>query len=296
MDRLQTMETFIAVAEAQSFSAAARRLNVSPPVVTRAVAELEQRLGIKLLQRTTRYVRPTEAGQRYAEDVRRVLEEIMLVDEAAAGINAEPRGELVVTAPVLFGRIHITPGIVTYLNRYPETRVRALFVDRNVNLLEEGIDVAVRIGELADSTMRAIKVGGVRLVTVASQGYLETHGQPHTPQDLAKHTIVASNAVSEGSNWPFHISGQLRAQRIKPRFITSANDSAIEAAIDGFGITRALSYQVAAQLARGELVSILDDYEPPENPIHIVHREERTAASKIRTFIDLMADHLRLNL
>ena len=166
MDRLQTMAMFVAVSEAQSFSAAARHLKVSPPVITRAVAELEKRLGVKLLNRTTRYVRPTEAGSRYVADARRVLEKIELVDEAAAGVNAEPRGSFVVTAPVLFGRMHVIPGIVEYLKRYPETEIHGLFIDRVVNMLEEGIDAGIRIGELPDSTMRALKVGVVQLVTV----------------------------------------------------------------------------------------------------------------------------------
>jgi DNA-binding transcriptional LysR family regulator len=293
VDRLQTMATFVAVAEAQSFSAAARRLNVSPPVVTRAVAELEQRLGVKLLNRTTRYVRPTEAGQRYVEDARRVLEEIELADEAAAGINAEPRGELVVTAPVLFGRMHVMPGIVEFLNLYPDTQVKALFIDRVVNMLEEGIDVGIRIGELPDSTMRALRVAAVRLVTVASPSYLKNSGEPLSPEDLSLHSTIMSSAVSDFISWHYKAGKKSRACRIDPRLIVSTNDAAIEAAREGFGITRVLSYQVAPYLANGELVAILQDLELPENPVHIVHREGRHSSSKIRTFIDLMAEKLR---
>ncbi len=287
------MATFVAVAEGQSFSAAARRLNVSPPVVTRAVAELEQRLGVKLLNRTTRHVRPTEAGLRYAEDARRVLEEIDLADEAAAGINAEPRGELVVTAPVLFGRKHVMPGIVDYLNRYPETQLRALFIDRVVNMLEEGIDVGIRIGELPDSTLRALRVGSVRWVTVVSPTYLANFGVPDTPQALSMHATVLSSAAGYISNWEFHASAKPRVVRVNPRLVVSTNDAAIEAATEGFGITRVLSYQVAASLAHGELVSILQEFEPPEIPVHILHREGRHSTSRIRTFIDLMAHRLR---
>lgn len=293
MDRLQTMAMFIAVSEAQSFSAAARHLNVSPPVITRAVAELEKRLGVKLLNRTTRYVRPTEAGARYVEDARRVLEEIELVDEAAAGVNAEPRGSLVVTAPVLFGRLHVMPAIVDYLQRYPETEIQALFIDRVVNMLEEGIDVGVRIGELPDSTMRALKVGVVRLVTVTSPAYLHQFGEPDTPENLSLLSVIASSAANHFIDWQFKIGQKNRTFRIEPRLQVSTNDAAIEAARAGFGITRVLSYQVASHLANGELVTILQEFEPEEIPIQIVHREERHSSSKIRAFIDLLADRLR---
>jgi DNA-binding transcriptional LysR family regulator len=293
MDRLQTMAMFVAVSEAQSFSAAARQLNVSPPVITRAVAELEKKLGVKLLNRTTRYVRPTEAGSRYVEDARRILEEIERVDEAAAGVNTEPRGPLVVTSPVLFGRIHVMPGIVDYLKRYPETEIQALFVDRVVNMLEEGIDVAIRIGELPDSTLRALKVGVVRQVTVASPVYLRQFGEPDSPENLSSHSIIASSAANHFIDWQFKTALKTRTFRTKPRLVVSTNDAAIEAAREGFGITRVLSYQVASYLENDELVTILQDYEPEETPIHIVHREERHSSSKIRTFIDLLADKLR---
>ncbi|MFT5658193.1 MAG: DNA-binding transcriptional LysR family regulator [Gammaproteobacteria bacterium] len=293
MDRLQTMATFVAVAEEQSFSSAARRLNISPPVVTRAVAELEQRLGIKLLNRTTRYVRPTEAGLRYVEDARRILEEIELADEAAIGINANPRGSLVVTAPVLFGRMHVVPGIVDYLNRYPETSIRALFLDRVVNMVEEGIDVGIRIGELPDSSMRALKVGAVRMVTVASPAYLKKFGVAQSPKDLSIHTTIASSAADNFIGWQFKTANEAKAFRMDPRLIVSDNGAAIEAAKTGLGITRALSYQVAEYLADGELITILHDFEPPQSPIHIIHREGRNSSSKIRAFIDLIADRLR---
>ena len=293
MDRLQNMATFVAVAEEQSFSAAARRLNISPPVVTRAVAELEQTLGVKLLNRTTRYVRPTEAGLRYVEDARRILEEVELADEAAAGVNAEPRGGLVVTAPVLFGRMHVMPGIVDYLNRYPEARVRALFLDRVVNLVEEGIDVGIRIGELPDSSMRALKVGSVGLVTVASPSYIDKMGEPESPKALSNYSTIASSAADNFIGWQFKASNQTQAFRINPRLVVSSNSAAIEAAREGFGITRVLAYQVAEYLASGELIPILHDFEPEKNPIHVIHREERNSSSKIRAFIDILVDRLR---
>ncbi len=186
MDRLHLMNIYVAVAEEEGFAAAARRLQMSPPAVTRAVAALEERLGVKLLNRTTRYVRATEAGLRYLEDARRILSQVEEADEAAAGINAEPRGHLAVTAPVQFGRMFITAGIVDYLQRYPDTEVSAMFLDRVVNLLEEGLDVGIRIGELPDSSMRAIRVGSVRLIVCASPDYLKRSGLPKKPDDLQK--------------------------------------------------------------------------------------------------------------
>ncbi len=292
MDQLQTMKVFVAVSEEQGFAPAARRLGMSPPAVTRAVAALEKRLGVKLLNRTTRYVRATEAGLRYLEDVRRILGEIEVADEAATGINAEPRGHLAITAPVLFGRMHVMPVIVDYLRRYPETTVSAVFLDRVVNLLEEGLDVGVRIGELPDSSMRALRVGSVRMVMVASPGYLEHNGRPGVPGDLLRHSIIASSAGSNFIDWRFESATGNQTLRIKPRLTVTNNDAAIEATREGFGITRLLSYQVAPHIADGELQPILEDYEPAPLPIHIVHREDRYASSRVRSLIDLIAERL----
>lgn len=293
MDRLQTMLAFVTVAEEQSFSGAARRLNISPPVVTRAVAELEQRLRVKLLNRTTRYVRATEAGLRYLEDARRILEEVDIADEAAAGVNADPRGNLVVTAPVLFGRMHVLPGVIDYLNRYPETQVSALFLDRVVNLVDEGIDVGIRIGELPDSSMRALRVGAVRLVSVASPNYLKKNGKPKSPKCLSEHSTIASSAANNFIGWKFKASKNNQGFRINPRLVVSTNGAAIEAARKDFGITRVLSYQVASYLATGELKPILEEFEPLESPVHIIHREARYSSAKIRAFIDILADRFR---
>ena len=293
MDRLHLMTVFVAVAEEEGFAAGARRLHMSPPAVTRAVAALEARLGVKLLNRTTRYVRTTEAGQRYLEDARRILAAVDAADEAAAGINAEPRGHLAVTAPVLFGRMFVMPGIVDYLERYPGTEVSAVFLDRIVNLLEEGLDVGVRIGELPDSSMRALRVGSVRLVLCASPHYLQHHGLPRTLQDLTEHSTIASSAGSNAFGWRFETTSGSRTLRIQPRLSVTTNDAAIEAAVRGFGITRLLSYQVAPQIATGELQIILKEYEPAPRPIHIVHREGRYASAKVRAFVDLIAARLR---
>jgi DNA-binding transcriptional LysR family regulator len=289
VDRFHLMSVFVAVAEEQGFAAAARRLYLSPPAVTRAVASLEEQLSVKLLNRTTRYVRATEAGQRYLEDSRRILAEVNAADEAAAGINAEPRGHLSVTAPVMFGRMFVMPGIVEYLESYPGTEVSAIFLDRIVSMLEEGIDVGIRIGELPDSSLRALRVGSVRLVLCASPDYLESHSLPRQPKDLLDHSIIASSAGSGVVDWRFESA----SLRIQPRLTVTTNDAAIEAAREGFGITRLLSYQVAPQLATGELKIVLSEFEPPALPIHIVHREGRYASARIRAFVDLIAKRLR---
>jgi len=289
MDRLHLMTVFVAVAEEQGFAAAARRLGFSAPAVTRAVAALEESLGVKLLNRTTRYVRATEAGLRYLEDARRIIQQVQAADEAATGINSEPRGHLAITAPVMFGRLFVMPGIVDYLQRYPDTQVDAVFLDRVVNLLEEGLDVGIRIGELADSSMRALSVGSVRHIVCASPDYIKRCGLPQTPQDLLQHTLISSSAAHSLTDWRF----ANQSLRIKPRLTVTSNDGAIEAAREGLGITRLLSYQVAASLAAGELKILLENFEPAPLPVSIVHREGRFASSKVRSFIDLMAARLR---
>lgn len=290
MDRLQLMTVFVAVAEEQSFAGGARRLNMSPPAVTRAIAALEDRLGIKLLTRTTRYVRVTDAGQRYLEDARRIISEVDEADEAAAGINAEPRGQLAITAPVLFGKLFVIPGIVDYLQRYPDMEISAVFLDRIVNLLEEGFDVGIRIGELPDSSMKAIRVGSIRRVVCASPDYLAKHGAPDKPADLVNHLAVASSAVSPAMEWKF-AEGQV--VRVKPRLTVTSNDSAIAAVLLGMGVTRLLSYQIASYQASGQLQTILSEFEPEPLPIHVIHREGRYASAKVRSFVDLMVAKLR---
>jgi DNA-binding transcriptional LysR family regulator len=287
------MTVFVAVAEEEGFAGGARRLGMSPPAVTRTIATLEEHLGIKLFNRTTRFVRMTEAGQRYLEDARRVISAADEADDAVAGINAEPRGHLVVTAPVQFGRMYVMPGIIDYLERYPKTEVQALLLDRVVNLLEEGVDVGVRIGELPDSSFKALHVGHVRHVVCAAPSYLAKYGTPNTPEELEKHQMILASGVSPSSEWRFTKDSAPIMIRIKPRLTVTSIHAAIEAAVTGFGITRLISYQIAPQLASGELKVVLGGYENKALPIHIVHREGRHASVKIRTFVDLMAARLR---
>ena len=293
MDRFHLMTVFVAVAEEESFAAAARRLHMSPPAVTRAVAFLEERLGVRLLTRTTRLVRTTEAGARYLDDARRILLEADEADEAAAGINAMPRGHLAVTAPMLFGKLYVMPIITAYQRTFQETTVSALFVDRVVNLLDEGLDIGIRIGQLPDSSLRAIRVGQVRRVVCAAPAYLEKHGIPKTPADLAGHQIIAATAVSAGSEWTFAKGKEKIRIKLNPRILVNTNDGALEAAKDGFGLTRLISYQVANELAAGKIKAVLSGYEEAPLPIHVIHREGRHRSAKVRSFVDMAVEKLR---
>lgn len=293
IDRLHLMSVFVAVAEEAGFAGAARRLSMSPPAVTRAITALEQYLGIKLLNRTTRYVRVTEAGLRYLEDAKRVIAAADEADESVVGLNAEPRGHIVVTASVLFGRLYVMSGIVDYMKRYTGMEVSALFVDRIVNMLEEGVDVAIRIGELPDSSYRAIRVGSVRRVVCASPEYLAQYGMPKSPEALTQHQILLARGLNPFPELKFVKNDSPLTVKVKPRLLVSDNDSAVEAAVGGLGITRLLSYQIAPQLANGSLMIILSEYEPKPVPVHIVHNEGRYTSTKIRAFVDLMAQRLR---
>lgn len=293
MDQIHLMKVFVAVGELESFAAAARRLDLSPAAVTRAVSALEEQLGVKLLLRTTRSVRLTEAGGRYLEDTRLILASIHEANEAAAGINATPKGDLAVTAPILFGKKYVMPCIVRYLQQYPEVDVSAYFLDRIVNMVEEGMDVAVRIGPLPDSGLKALRVGRVRRMLCASPGYLARHGVPKHPSDLAGHVVIGTTNLSPRAGWRFGVTDEPTLVRMKPRLTVTSNDGAIAAASGGLGIARLLSYQVADELASGQLQVILAEYEEAPWPIHVLHRESKYGSSKVRAFIDMLAHDLR---
>ena len=293
MDRFQEMQVFAAVAQDQGFSAAARRLGLSAASVTRAVAALEQRIGTQLLIRTTRSVHLSEAGQRYLEDCRRILAEVHEAEDSAAGSHAQPRGQLTVTAPVLFGELFVTPVMAGYLAQYPDVSINAVLVDRIVSMVEEGIDVAVRIGELADSNQHAIRVGEVRRVVCGSPQYLAEHGRPSHPQALAGLPVVATAATGQMRNWPFLEQGEPLIVRPEPRLVVTANQAAITAACLGLGLTRVLSYQVAGKVASGELEIVLAEFELPALPIHVVYQCGRKAPARVRSFVDFTVNALR---
>lgn len=293
MDRLQAMKTFVTVVESGGFTAAARKLDVSLSVVSRIVTDLEAHLGVRLLTRTTRLVRPTDTGAAYFENCRRILAEIDEAELATTGAHTAPRGQLSITASVLFGRRFVTPIVVEYLRRYPEVDVSCLFIDRIVNFVDEGIDVGIRIGELPSSSLQAVPVGHVRRVVCASPEYLDRHGVPATPADLAQHTVIQTTGISTLPEWRFREGGETTPTRLAPRMATTTNDSAIAAAVDGFGLARVLSYQIADELADGRLRIVLADCEPAPLPINVIHREGRHAMHKVRAFLDLAIDTLR---
>ena len=293
MDRLQTLSVFVAVAEETGFAPAARRLNLSPPSVTRAVSELEGRLGAKLLHRTTRSVQLTEAGQRYLADCRRILASIEEADRQAAGLHATPRGPVTVTASILFGRMVLAPVLFGLLDRYPEISLNATFVDRVVHLLDEGIDVAVRIADLPDSSLSAVRVGSVRRVLCAAPAYLDARGRPAVPTDLAGHATIDFVNMTPGGDWAFERDGKAHRFRPQSRFRVNSADAALGAAADGRGITRVLSYMVAPQLASGALELVLDDFAAPAVPVHVVHKEPGQTSARIRAVVDHLVEALR---
>ncbi|MDX1374225.1 MAG: LysR family transcriptional regulator [Burkholderiales bacterium] len=290
MDRFESMRVFVAVAEAQGFAPAARRLSMSPPAVTRAVLALEERVGARLFHRTTRVVRLTESGARFLADCKRILADLEEAEVGAAGSHAEPRGQLCVTAPIMFGRMHVAPIVLDFLSRYPKVSARLLFRDSLVDLLDEGIDVAVRIGHLPDSSLRAVQVGSVRRVVCASPAYLAARGAPRAPADLAQHELIASSPGGEPTEWSF-ASGET----ITPaaRLTVSGSDVAIAAALAGRGIARVLSYQVAPELRAGGLAIVLAEFEPPPLPVSLVSLEGPRAAAKVRAFVDYAVERLR---
>lgn len=291
MDRLDAMRVFMAVAEESGFAGAARRLHLSPPSVTRAVAQLEERLGTALFQRSTRHVRLTEAGDRFLADARRILADLDEAEASAAGLHGAPRGQISITASLMFGRRHVAPVVLDFLDRYPDVTARLLLLDRVTNLIEEGFDVAIRIAHLQDSSLSAVRVGHVRPVVVASPDYLARHGQPMRPRELMDHTclLFAPPVVAEG--WHF------RDEMIEPpaRFFINSAEAVIAAAVAGRGITRVLSYMVAPEVQDGRLQVLLADHERPPIPVHLLHAEGRRANAKIRAFIDFAADRLRTN-
>lgn len=293
MDRLYTMSIFLAVVDEGGFAPAARRLQISPPVVTRAVTELEETMGVRLLTRTTRVVRVTDVGVRYAADCRRILADVADSEQAAAGTHVQPRGRLVITSSVLFGAMYVTPVVTEYLRRYPETEVECRFVDRVVNMMDEGIDVAIRLGHLPDSSYQAVKVGQVRQVVCASPAYLAARGRPLTPEALAGHDIVLASALTASPDWRFEAERQPVVVRVHPRIISTSNDAAIAAVVRGFGLTRVISYMVAPQLAAGQLKTVLTQYESAPVPVNVVHHEGRRSTPKVRAFIDLAVSLLR---
>jgi len=290
MDRIDAMQAFVAVADLQGFAPAARKLGLSPSGVTRLIAALEQRLGARLLQRTTRSVTLTDIGTRYLERARRILADVEEAEGSAQDERTRPSGRLVVSAPVGFGRLHVSPVMSAYLKRYPEVSAELRLADRMVNLVEDGIDLAVRIGHLADSNLVARHVGEMRRIVVASSGYLKQRGEPNTPEAVASHETIQFGAMTASPDWRFVEDGREIRVACAPRFTTNSADAAIQYAEQGGGLTRVLAYQAADAIKGGRLRVVLAQFEQPPLPIHIVYPTSRLLSAKVRTFIDLVTD------
>ena len=281
MDHLDSIRVFVAVAQCGSFAGAARRLRMSPSVATRAVAQLEERLAVTLFHRTTRSVRLTDAGAAHLERCIRVIADLDEAERALRGGAAEPRGEMVIAAPIVFGRLHVLPIVTALLRRHAALSVRLVLSDRNAHLAEEGIDVAIRIGELADSSLVARKLGVVRHVVVASPEYLARRPPLERPADLAAHDIVVFEGLGSVSEWQF----QTGAVRIQPRLSVTTAEAAIDAAASGVGITRAFSYQVGDALQAGRLVELLTAFGPPDAPVSALFQAGRSATASVAAFL-----------
>jgi DNA-binding transcriptional LysR family regulator len=295
MDRFDDLAAFIAVSELKGFAAAARRLGISPSAATRAVAALEERLGVRLLQRTTRSVTPTDAGERYLLRARGVLAELAEADDMARAERDEPTGRLTVTAPVTFGRLHVGPLMCNFLNRYRKASGELTLSDRNIHLVEDGIDLAVRIGTLADSSFVVRKLGRTRRVVVAAPSYLEAHGIPRTPDDLARHRLIRFSALGGANEWRFADKGREKRLAIAPAYTTNSSDTALWHAEREGGLTMVLAYQATDAVRAGRLAVVLAEFEPPPLPIQIVYPASPYVASKLRAFIDMTRETVDWN-
>jgi DNA-binding transcriptional LysR family regulator len=295
MDRLEAMTILLKVAGTGSFSAASRDLGVPLSTVSRKVNELEGHLGTRLLIRTTRKVALTDAGATYAASARRILDEIDETERVAAGEFHVPRGELILTAPVFFGRLHILPLVTEFLAAYPEINVRLLLLDRNLHLIEDHVDMAVRIGALPDSSMIATRVGSIRTVVCASPQLLARHGTPKSPEDLTRLPCVDFEFLSPGSTWPFRLKDAKGAigVPIQPRLAVTAAEAAVWAAAQNIGAARVLHYQCADAVRDGSLRIILTDFELEPLPVHLLHAGGNALPTKTRVFFDFASQRLR---
>ncbi|MFX1766459.1 LysR family transcriptional regulator [Paraburkholderia sp. A1RI-2L] len=292
MDRLDAMSVLVAVVEAGSLSAAARRLHMPLATVSRKVNDLEAHLKTRLLKRTTRQLALTGAGASYVAACRRILEEVGEAERAATGEYTTARGTLALSAPVVFGRLHVLPIVNAFLAQYPEIDVRLMLADRVVNLMEEQVDATVRIGELPDSALVAVGVGAIRRVVCASPEYLAEHGVPAAPGDLARHHCVTFEGV-EGRTWTFRAGKGDVVQSVHARLAVNTAEAAIDAALHGVGLTRVLSYQVAQAVREKRLAVVLEAFELAPWPVSLVHGGQAPLPLKLRAFLDFATPLLR---
>lgn len=293
MDRFEAMRTLVAAVDGGSLSAASRSLRVPLPTVSRRVSDLETFLGSQLVVRTSRKLLLTDAGAAYVAAARRVIEDLSEAERAASGEYRAPRGELLVTAPIAFGALNVAPIVHDFLAAYPEVTVRLALSDSVIDLVENHVDVAVRIGRLPDSALVARKIGEIRWVVCASPDYLERRGRPETPQALTEHDCIAFEGLQHYRQWPF-VDGQGQLQvTIKPRYSVNTADGVVAGAVAGVGVARVLSYQAMASVKAGLLLPILVDWAPPPLPVHLVHAPHQHQPLKLRAFLDFIATRLQ---
>jgi DNA-binding transcriptional LysR family regulator len=291
MDRLRAMETFVRIVDGGSLTAAAEALGTSPPSVVRTLASLESMLDVRLLNRTTRRIALTDEGREYYERCKRVLADIDEAEAALSARRAVPRGRLRLTAPVALGRLHVAPVVTAFLARHPALQVDMLLVDRVVDLLEEGVDLAVRVGALPDSSLVATAVGATRVVTCASSGYLRRHGTPRTPEDLRSHRCLNFAGLTPGGEWSF--AGDGAVERITPVLSSNQIDPVLDACVAGEGVAQFLCYQVRPWLDAGRLRRVLREFEAPAQPIHLIYPHARLLSANVRAFVDWAVPRLR---
>ena len=296
MDRFDAIRTLLAAVDGGSLSAASRKLGVPLPTVSRQVSELEARLRTQLVIRTNRKLLLTDAGSAFVAAGRRVLEELEEAERAAAGEYRIPRGDLLVTAPIMFGKLHVTPVVLAFLAAYPEVHVRVVLFDHVIDLVENHVDVAVRIGHLPDSGLVAARIGEIHWVICASPAYLSTRGTPVAPDDLAQHDCIGFEGLQMVRTWPFGRGTNAKTVAIRPRFAANTADAIIEAATAGIGIARLTSYQAAGAIRDGRLVSLLRGYGPEPLPVHLVHTGPPLVPLKMRAFLDFASPRLRASL
>jgi len=296
MDRLDAMVTLLAAVEGGSLSAASRKLGMPLPTVSRKVSELEAHLRTRLVNRTTRSLTLTDAGRSYIVACKRILEDLEQAERAAAGEYTAPRGDLIITAPIVFGRLHVLPVVTDFLKAFPDINVRLALSDRVVNLLEDDIDLAVRIGELPDSNLVATRVGSIGPVVCASKTYFKRFGVPKTPDDLAAHDCVTSDGLASPAAWIFSVGGANVAVNVRSRLVVNTAEAAIDAAVASVGITRVLSYQVEATLLAGKITLALRDFEPAPWPVSLVYMGQGLLPLKVRAFLDYAAPRLKSRL
>jgi DNA-binding transcriptional LysR family regulator len=295
MDRLASMSVLMTAVEAGSLSAAARHLRMPLATVSRKVSDLEAHLKARLLNRSSRQLTLTDAGRSYVEACKRILEAVSEAERAASGEYGAPRGDLIITAPIVFGRLHVLPVVLTFLRAFPEIDIRLVLTDHVVNMIDEPIDLAVRIGALPDSSLLASRVGSIRHVVCGSPSYFAERGTPKRPDQLGSHDVVTSEGMTAADAWRFKIGKVDESVAVHSRLVVNTAEAAIDAAISGLGVTRVLSYQIADAVRAGRLVPVLQKFEPEPLPLNLVYRGGRVPL-KLRGFLDYAAPRLRARL